>query len=51
MTGLGFFPTSNAAACFEPASARRVAPDWNLGRMLYRLSYLASARLNKLGRL
>ena len=38
MARLGFFPTTYAAACFEPTSVR-VATYWDLWWTLYRLSY------------
>ena len=44
MVKLGFYPSYYAAACFEPTSGR-VAPNWDLWRMLYRLSYCAVACL------
>ena len=44
MARQGFFPTSYAAACFEPTSVR-VAPDLDLRRPLYRPSYRAVANL------
>ena len=48
MVQLGFFPSSYAVASemrlgFEPTSVSRVAPDWNLWRTLYWLSYRAAA--------
>ena len=38
-----FHTTYTAALGFEPTSVSRVAPDWVLWRMLYRLSYSTAA--------
>ena len=50
MVQLGFFLTSLCrAACFEPKSVSRVAPDWYLWRPLNQLSYKAAAWMFNLG--